>query len=375
MKTIEFTGGKLPPESLPVDKLIAAATDAIANHRPELIAYPFQTNIQDGIISLCKRRYEKREGLNRVKESEILITNGSKQGIFLVMMELSQPGDVVLTDETSYFGSICTFKEFGRELIGIPMDENGICTDQVVSLIKKIRQEGKNARIIYTIPSHHNPTGSIMPLERRKQLVEIVEKYDMILLEDDCYGDVIFDDDPVPPSLYSLSDKPEVFYLGSYSKILGPGFRLGYLFVREKYFTSIKSKKDYMDGGSNPFGCMTVEGALRDNLWEHIRAHNAIIKRKQDLVCATLEKNISGLDVSWRKPRGGIFVWIKLPDSINMNKLKDLADERAVAYSPGNVFRPDNKEIKYLRLSYAHLPLGDIEEGVKILAGCIRDAV
>jgi len=193
VKKIEFTGGRLPPESLPVEKLVAAATDALLNHRPELIAYPFQTNIQDGIISLCKERYEKREGSNKVKESEILITNGSKQGIFLVMLELSQPGDVVLIDETSYGGSISTFKEFGRELVGIPMDENGICTDKIEPIIKKVHDKGKTVRIIYTIPSHHNPTGAILPLERRKQLIEIAEKHKIAILEDDCYGDVVFD--------------------------------------------------------------------------------------------------------------------------------------------------------------------------------------
>ena len=189
----------------------------------------------------------------------------------------------------------------------------GMKMDAFEDTLAGLKQKNIKPKFIYTIPNHQNPTGAIMSLTRRKKLLQIARDHNIPILEDDCYGDVDFEPSPAPHSLLTLGGRDANFFVGSFSKILAPGFRLGYCYLPEKYLEQAFELKKFIDLGTSGFTSMVVAEFLRDNMWSHIERHCAIIKDKLDVLLDTLERNLSDQEVSWIRPKGGLFVWIKLP--------------------------------------------------------------
>jgi 2-aminoadipate transaminase len=226
-------------------------------------------------------------------------------------------------------------------------------------------------KFIYTIPTYQNPTGSILTLERRKRMIELAGEYGITIIEDDCYGDIHFEPPPPPPTLYKLGQSQHVAYVGSFSKIIGPGLRLGYVCLPPELEKITQRRIGLKVSG---LASLIVAEYLRENLQSHIKRHNDVIREKRDMLMEVLKAEL-GDCVSWNKPRGGLFAWLKLPDSIDMAKLEKLAEQNEVIYTAGREFHYNREEIKYLRLSYPHMSLDEICEGVTILAKCIRQVI
>jgi len=218
---------------------------------------------------------------------------------------------------------------------------------------------------------YQNPTGAILSIERRRRLIALAQQFEIPIVEDDCYGDLIVDQIEVPPALWTLDDSKSVIYLASFSKIMGPGLRLGYLCASDRYYEGLVANR-YDGGTSTLAGCLVAE-YLKEHLWDHIGRCNAGLREKRDALLASLAAQMSDI-ATWTRPRGGLFIYIHLPPNTDMARLRALATEQELDYSDGQAFDSRNRELKAIRLSYAHVPVPEIGEGIRRLASCVRKA-
>jgi 2-aminoadipate transaminase len=378
MKYYEFTGGKPPPESFPVQELMASAQRVLENEGRNLVFYPgqhayagYSNNGYLGLREVASSRFEHREGVPLPVEN-IAITAGSMQAIELIGRHFITPGDTVLTSELCYVGTLRFLRYLRAKIVGIPLDyQEGMDMEALETTLGKLAAQQVTPKFIYVTDSHQNPTGAILSEQRRKRLLELGAQYNVPIVEDDCYGDLDFEAGIIPPAMYTMDTEDNVIFVASFSKILGPGLRLGCFCAPDKYLSDILVHR--WDAGTSTLSCMIVADFLKRQMWPHIAKHVAIIKKKRDTLLQTLDEHLAGV-ATWTKPRGGLFDWITLPDTIDLQQLAKLTEEQGVVYSPGQVFHWNNDVIKHLRLSYTHMSLDDIRDGVTILARCIKEA-
>lgn len=369
MSIYDFAIGQTNPETFPVEKFKQASVRAIENEHDMFNKYPGGMG-HEGLRKLMAERESKREGVP-VDFNQIALTNGSMQSVTLVGQALMDGNDdIVITEEFTYSGTINAYKGIGLEMIGIPVDEGGMRMDSLEAKLIELTKEGRKPKFIYSLTTYQNPTGSNMSLERKKELIAIAEKYDLPLVEDNCYGDVHFEGDNVPCA-FAIDDSPNQIYIGSLSKILAPGVRLGYLLAREPMLSKIVSKR--FDAGSNYFASAVVAEFYKDGIEEHCAITNPVLKHKLDLLLGALDSTLSDICV-WSKPVGGLFMWVRMPDDVDMAKLLETANEKNVFFAPGAAFHVDYKQVPYIRLAFGHVPDDLILEGIPILAECIQKA-
>ena len=315
-------------------------------------------------------RESKREGID-VSADHIALMNGSMQAVTLVAEALMEgPGDVIVTEELTYSGTIGAYKRLGAELVGVPLDEQGMRVDVLADVLADLRRKGTRPRFIYTLATYQNPTGSVMPRQRRLELLEVARYYETIVVEDNCYGDVHFEG-PEEPALYALDDSPNVLYIGSLSKILGPGVRLGYLLARPPMLGRILDRR--YDGGNSLLAAASCAALFRDRLWQHLAETNAILKEKRDAVFAGLEAGAGDL-CKWSRPVGGMFLWIEFPEEVDRDRLMALCAERGIVVARGQGFHIRREDVPAIRLAFGFASLEAIREGVPLLAECIHEA-
>ena len=377
MKTYEFTGGKPPPESFPVQGLIEASARVLRQWGRALVYYPRQHEYAGrsvkgylGLREVASSRFAHREGMPLPVEN-IALTSGSMQAIELIGRHFITPGDTVITSELCYVGTLRFFRFLGAEVVGIPLDyTEGMKVDELDQALTTLTKEGRRPKLIYVTANHQNPTGAILSLERRQRLVELAEAFAVPIVEDDCYGDIDFEEGVIPPAMYRLDPAENVIFVATFSKILGPGLRAGYFCAPDKWMEAIL--KERWDAGTSALNTMIIAEYLKENLWSHIAQHIAIIKKKRDVLLSALDETLAG-SVEWTVPRGGLFDWLTLPKAVDLKKLQATALKRGVQFTPGQSFHAADKEIPNLRLSYPHLSHEDIREGIQRLAACIQD--
>lgn len=365
----DFAVGQTNPETFPVEAFKAAAVRAIDNENEMLNKYPGALG-HAGLRKIMAEREARREGVE-VAADNLVITNGSMQAVTLVGQALmEQPGDIVITEEFTYTGTISAYKGIGLTMVGVAMDEHGMRMDALRDKLSELSDEDKLPRFIYALTTYQNPTGTVMPRARKLELIEIAGEYGIPIVEDNCYGDVHFEGD-VAPAIFALDDSPNHIYIGSLSKILAPGVRLGYVFAREPMLGKIAGRR--FDAGSNYFASAVVAEFYRDGIEAHCQETNPVLKHKRDLVIAGLSESVSDICV-WSEPVGGLFMWVRLPADVDMDKLLRTANERNVFFAPGAAFHVDRKNLPYIRLAFGHVPDDLIVEGIPILSRCIREA-
>lgn len=369
MTVYDFAIGQTNPETFPVEAFKAAAIRAIEAEHEMFNRYPGGMGHPGLRVAMAKRESE-REGVP-VSPDEIALTNGSMQAVTLVGQALMEnKGDIVITEEFTYPGTISAYKGIGLQMVGIGMDEDGMRMDQLQDKLAALDAEGRRPRFIYTLATYQNPTGTVMPAARKRELIALAARYDIPLVEDNCYGDVHFDGENVS-AMYAMDDSPNQIYLGSLSKILAPGVRLGYLLARNPMLQRIVAHRH--DAGSNYFAAAVVAEFYRNGIWSHAEDTNPVLKHKRDLVMDGLEANLSDLCV-WSRPAGGLFVWVRMPDDIDMNKLVELAFERNFYFARGIDFHVDRRDAPCIRLAFGHVPDELIVEGLPVLARCVRES-
>lgn len=372
MREINLGAGRPDPLSFPSEALAAAAAKIITSRGAELVNYPDGRGYEP-LRDIASQRFERSEG-RRVPLDEIVLTSGSMQALQLITDAFTKPGDTIVTESISYGGSLSVFRSRQVQIVPVPLDNQGLDTDELEAVLKRLADAGTPPKFIYTIPTHHNPTGSILPLERRKRLLELARTYDTLVVDDHCYGDIVFQSEPVPPNLYQLGEDDRVVYVASFSKILGPGVRQGYFIAPESLQQRILANK--IDGGTNALSSMIVAEYLENHLWEHICEVNKVMNERKNAVVESLEGHFSllGEEVWWTDPPGGMFVWVRIPTATDTRKALQLAAKRGVFYTPGQAFSATGEDIPFLRIAYGFPNIEDIRRGVPILSECIKAA-
>ncbi|MEM8766569.1 MAG: PLP-dependent aminotransferase family protein [Pseudomonadota bacterium] len=364
----DFGSGRSNPETFPTAALQAAATNVIEREAEALNDYPGKLGFLPLREAMAKRESD-REGVP-VDPDHLMLTNGSMQAVTLVAEALQEaPGDSCIIEEFSYPGTLAAYRSLKLDMHGIPLSEEGMQLDVLEDRLKKLDQENRRPKFIYTITTYQNPTGFTMPAERRRELIDLARRFEIPLVEDNCYGDVHYDG-PVAPAIYALDDDPRHIYLCSLSKILAPGLRLGYVLARPPMLERIMDRRH--DAGSNTLAAAIVAEFYRDGIWEHTSMGNEALKLKRDLTLAGLEAELADQCV-WSHPVGGLFIWVRIPEDINGKKLLEHANERGFHYLPGISFHYQNAKVPYLRLAFGHLTAEQITKGIPILAQCIRE--
>ncbi|MCL4331823.1 MAG: PLP-dependent aminotransferase family protein, partial [Candidatus Thermoplasmatota archaeon] len=298
-----------------------------------------------------------------------LVTAGSQQGLYELAKILVNPGDAIITEEPTYVGAISAFDANEADMHSIPMDENGLKTELVEAEIKKLISKGKKPKFIYTIPTFQNPTGVTMSLDRRRHLIEISQKYQVPLVEDNPYGELRYDGERIP-SLRSLD--PEVIYLGTFSKIMCPGLRMGFTVAPESFISRVNLLKQALDLSSSTFSQFVAWQYLaRDEVKKQIPKTIKLYRRKRDTMFRALEQYFPE-GSSWSKPLGGMFLWATVDSRINTTDMLQDAIQDGVAYVSGNAFSPARAQANSMRLNFTFSEDEQIYEGIKRLASVLE---
>ncbi|EQB71361.1 MAG: hypothetical protein AMDU1_APLC00029G0031 [Thermoplasmatales archaeon A-plasma] len=364
---ISFGGGMPNPETFPMADLKSIMDDVMNQYGTIALQYGNTGGLNE-LRTEIVRLVRETENI-KSSESQVLVTAGSQQGLYELAKILVNPGDAIITEEPTYVGAISAFDANDADMHSIPMDENGIKTELVEAEIKKLISKGKKPKFIYTIPTFQNPTGVTLSLERRRHLIEISQKYQIPLVEDNPYGELRYDGDRIP-SLRSLD--PEVIYLGTFSKIMCPGLRMGFTVAPESFISRVNLLKQALDLSSSTFSQFVAWQYLaRDEVKKQIPKTIKLYRRKRDTMFRALEEYFPD-GSSWSKPLGGMFLWATVDSRINTTDMLQDAIQDGVAYVSGNAFSPARAQANSMRLNFTFSEDEQIYEGIKRLASVLE---
>jgi 2-aminoadipate transaminase len=351
------------PASVPLDDLVESLRTALEAEGRNLAVYPHPQGYPP-LREFVAEKLAKGRGI-RVSPDDIILGDGSSQPIHMLVEALVDPGDIVLTEDFVYSGTLATLRRFGAEIRGVACDRDGMDPEALESAIQTAVAQGRRPKLIYTIPSFQNPQGWVMTLERREAMVALSQAHDVPILEDDCYVDLRFDGQPVT-SIHSLDDTGRVMYVGSFSKIIAPGMRLGYLTAPPEVLDRAVAVKS--GGGVNQFAALAVHRYSTGNLDTHIDEINDVLRVKRDAMLAALGENF-GSAATWSKPPGGLYIWLRMSESADLVAARETALDADVGYQSGPPFAPDGVSGKnYARLCFGYNTPEEIREGIARLA-------
>ncbi|PAB60007.1 aminotransferase-like domain-containing protein [Anaeromicrobium sediminis] len=308
-------------------------------------------------------KYLKAQNIDAAPSS-ILIVSGALQAIHLISIGLLQPGSSVFIEKPSYMYSLQILQTLGMRRLGIPMDHEGIMAKEIPKYVKKHRSS-----ILYTIPNFQNPTGNVMSQERRKELIKICKEEKLPIIEDDVYRE-LWIDNPPPDSLKSLDKSGNVLYIGSMSKALSPGLRIGWIVGPDSVISHLADIKMQMDYGSSSLSQLTVAKWLSTGLYEEqVDFLRKELRIRRDIALNALNKYFSNM-ATWHIPQGGYYVWVKLKGKINMHKLFEEGCKSGVLLYPGYVYESNSNT--NIRISYSYASHEDIEKGLHILSNIVQ---
>lgn len=365
-----FVGGNNDADQVPVERLVAASHTVLTREGATLATYGLNSGplgyrpLREFLVGKLKRD----AGIVCTAD-EILITSGSLQGLDLVNGILTSPGDTVLIEQECYQGSITRLTRRGVNIVGIPLDEDGMRTDAVATALADLKSKGVRAKYIYTIPTVQNPTGTIMSEQRRRALLRLSDDYGVPIFEDDCYADLIWNGQR-PPAIYAMSESRSVIHIGSFSKSVAPALRVGYIVAPWDVLSRILSIKT--DAGSGALEQMVLAEFCTAHFNDHVPKLTKGLRVKLETMMDALAEQF-GTAAEFDDPKGGIFLWVKLPDTVDTMKLYQAALASGIAINPGTEWSVNATHSKSrLRLCFASPSVQEIREGVAALADVCR---
>ena len=361
-----FIGGHSDPDLVPMNGFIESAAKVFKGDPRNIAMYNFEGGPQ-GILSLRNFLVGKlsgERGIN-VTAEEILITSGSGQAIELINEILLNEGDTVVVESFTFSGALSYLRRRGVNYVGVDLDENGIRMDHLENILFSLKTKGIRPKYIYTIPTLQNPTGTVMNMEGRQRLLSLSQEYEVPIFEDECYADLIFEGE-YENAVRALDDSNRVLHIGSFSKSLGPGLRLGYVVASWDIMSRLLSRKT--DAGTGVMEQMIVGDYFSNHYDEHIQDMRSALQRKRNALGAALREHFGPL-VDFEEPRGGMYLWAKLPSGFDSRDHVQTALEEGIAYNPGPDWsaNPD-AAASYIRLCYALPSETEIWEGIEKLA-------
>lgn len=369
---ISFTFGFPDPASLPVQQVIEATARALEKDGKWALQYGKSTGFP-GLVDQLRRKLERDQGIV-VGPENILITAGGSQALQLVLDLLTDWGDTVIAEAPTWLGATFAFTNLGLNSVSIDLDDNGMDVVALERELNRLKNEGITPKFIYLISNFQNPSGVSMTLERRQRLVELAQAFGTLILEDDAYHDLRYDGEQIPP-IYALDNRGSTMYLGTFSKTMGAGMRLGWLVAAPEIIGKLQILK--LDGGTNIFGSHVAAEWISANLENHVDQLRQIYRIRRDLMLDALERHMPE-GTRWTRPDGGFFIWVTLPPGIDTTRMLPQAKERGVEYLPGVTSYFDGRGTDQMRLSFSFASDEQIEPGIKILGeiakGELREA-
>lgn len=365
-EVVSLAGGMPNIHDLPLAELAEGAKQLVLNHGEQAMQYgsgqgwaPLRESITEVMAA---------EGIN-ANPDNVVITTGSQQALDLVTQLFIEPGDVILAESPSYVGALGVFNAYQADVRHVGLDDQGLIPEEFASAVEQARGEGKRIKYLYTIPNFHNPAGVSMSIPRRKELVELCRKYGVLILEDNPYGLLGFEGQTMTPLVELAPDL--VVYLGSFSKIFAPGFRIGWAYappaVRDKLIVASESAIL----SPSMVGQMAIHAYLRDYDWRgQIDSYRQMYRGRRDAMLDALATYLP--ECTWTIPEGGFYTWLTLPSGMNSKAMLSRAVTELVAYTPGTAFYADNQGRENLRLSFCYPPADEIREGVRRLAKVVE---
>ena len=360
-----FIGGHNDSENIPVVSLRESIDNVILKEGKTLAKYGLESGPQGYIPlrSFISSQLKNSASIN-CSEKEILVVSGSLQALDLVNTTFLKRGDTVIIEEENYGGTISRLKRLGVNMVGIPLEKDGMDLVFLQKVLDRLEGENKKPRYIYTIPTIQNPTGTIMSVEKRKGLIDLSKKYMIPIFEDDCYADLIYEKKR-PPAIKSFDDEGYVIYCGSFSKSIAPALRVGYLVADWNVLSRIVPYKT--DAGSGSLEQMALAEFCKNNFSSHVNKLRSELKKKSDAICDALDKYF-GSTADYQKPDGGIFIWIEMPEEVDTSRLYEIAIKQGVAINPGQEWSINPNGKRKMRLCYGNPTIDEIDEGIKLLA-------
>jgi 2-aminoadipate transaminase len=365
---ISFAGGLPSPQTFPIDAMREASERVLRDDGKAALQYA----ASEGYAPLREWVAQDllKQGMN-VSPDQVLITTGSQQGLDLVAKILIDAGSRILVETPTYLGALQAFTPMEPVAVGVNSDDHGV---DAADLRAKVGTGADKARFVYLLPNFQNPTGRTMTEERRAAVAQVAVESGLPIIEDNPYGDLWFDT-PTAPSLSSRHPEGSV-YLGSFSKILAPGLRLGYLVAPTALYPKLLQAKQAADLHTPSFNQRVVAEVLKDGFIDrHVPTIRALYKQQCEAMLAALDREMAGLGLSWNRPVGGMFLWVQLPKGLKAIPLLAKAVEKGVAFVPGSAFYAGDANESTLRLSFVTATVDQINTGMSALAAAIRESL
>jgi len=367
--THNFIGGHNDREAIPVEGLIAALTKQLQEKGAELATYSLEGGPQgmQQLRAFVARKLSRDRGIACTAD-DVLITSGSLQGMDLINQLLLQPGDTVVVEKNNYGGTLSRLTRIGVDAVGVPLDEDGMRMDALAEVLDDLAAKGIRPKYIYTIPTVQNPTGSVLPLERRHRMLELARQHGVPIFEDECYADLVWEGE-WPPALRGLDDRGQVIHIGSFSKTLAPALRIGYLVADWPVLSRLLALKT--DAGTGALEQMAIAEYFGQHYDAHLDMLKPRLKRKMEIIAEAVSREF-GTAAEFTRPKGGIFFWIRIP-GVDTARLLEAAAPEGLQFNPGAAWSTLGAQADdCLRLCFALTTPEEIDAGIAKLAEICR---
>ena len=357
-EVISFAGGMPAPELFPVEGVKEAACAVLDEMGRKALQYA----PTEGYIPLREQIVKRMEERLHIKTDidHVLVTSGSQQGLDFSARVFLNPGDVILVESPSYVGALNAFNACEPTYVEVPTDDYGMIPEE----LERILETTENVKLIYVIPDFQNPSGKTWSMKRREHFMELVNKYEIPVIEDNPYGDLRFEGEYLP-SLKSMDTKDLVIFLGTLSKVFCPGLRIGWVCAPDAILAKYNFVKQGADLQVSSFDQMLASKFMdMYDLNEHVEKIKAVYKVRRDLMLKTMEETFPE-GVTWTKPEGGLFTWVTLPEGVDAGQIAPKLLEQNVAYVPGGAFYPYPGKENHFRLNYSNATEENLVEGIK----------
>ncbi|RLG39845.1 MAG: aminotransferase [Thermoproteota archaeon] len=363
---ISFAGGLPNPESFPkgiISEIMKGVLDS------DMASRALQYGSTEGLPELrdvILKRFEERFGYKGDRDN-IIITTGSQQGLDLLGRIFIGSRSHIIMEAPTYLGALNAFKFYNPSIHTVPLDENGIMPSLLEEKIKTLHRRGETPKFLYTVPNFHNPAGVTLSLERRRELLEIASEYDLLVVEDDPYGELRYEGEHLPP-LLSLDKEDRVIYLGTFSKVLSPGMRLAWAIGPKEVIKKMVLAKQGVDLCTSTLSqVIALEYLSGGHMDRHIPNIIELYRKKRDLMLSSMEESFPE-EMAWTRPEGGMFIWVRGPEGLDTKELFPYAIEKKVAFVVGEAFYPDRSVKNAMRLNFTNPSDEDIPVGIKRLS-------
>lgn len=364
---ISFAGGLPAPELFPVAELKRVTDEVYDESGRQALQYSTAIGYPQLREQIVKRM--AHQGVKTTIDN-IMISTGSQQSIDLTAKMFVNPGDTVIVEKPTYLCALDVFRSYGAHIVGVDMDENGMKIDQ----LEKAVAENPNTKFIYTIPNFQNPTGRTMSADRRERMIEIADNYDIMIVEDDPYGAIRFAGDDIEPIKF-YDDHERVIYLSTFSKILAPGLRLGWIVAEKSLIKKFTLMKQSADVHSDNLTQHIVAKFMSEyDIDDHIDKIKQVYRKRERVMMNAIEAFFPK-NVHYSHPEGGLFIWVEVPGDVDTKALFDTCIKHNVAFVPGEPFYPDAVTPGTFRLNYSNMSEDHIKTGIKRLGDAIKETI